>query len=91
MKILYISPRYEGGIGGHAKRVAEKLREHGHDVKLMKSPHIPIKKLKNPSFVIFGKLKALLDNETYEGQEKTYTLTVDSNGGQGSYLSLIHI
>ena len=25
MKILYISPRYEGGIGGHAKRVAEKL------------------------------------------------------------------
>ena len=66
MKILYISPRYEGGIGGHAKRVAEKLREHGHDVKLMKSPHIPIKKLKNPSFVIFGKLKALVDNETYD-------------------------
>ena len=66
MKILYISPRYEGGIGGHAKRVAEKLREHGHDVKLMKIPHIPIKKVKNPSFVIFGKLKALVDNETYD-------------------------
>ena len=34
MKILYISPRYDGGIGGHAKRVAEKLSEQGHDVKL---------------------------------------------------------
>ena len=45
MKILYISPRYEGGIGGHAKRVAEKLSEQGHDVKLMQIPHIPIKKL----------------------------------------------
>ena len=66
MKILYISPRYDGGIGGHAKRVAEKLSEQGHDVKLMKIPHIPIKKLKNPSFVIFGKLKALIDNETYD-------------------------
>jgi len=66
VKILYISPRYEGGIGGHAKRVAEKLSEQGHDVKLMKIPHIPIKKLKNPSFVIFGKLKALIDNETYD-------------------------
>ena len=66
MKILYISPRYEGGIGGHAKRVAEKLSEQGHDVKLMKIPYIPIKKLKNPSFVIFGKLKALIDNETYD-------------------------
>ncbi|MDC0153530.1 glycosyltransferase family 4 protein [Nitrosopumilus sp.] len=66
MKILYISPRYEGGIGGHAKRVAEKLSEQGHDVKLMQIPHLPIKKLKNPSFVIFGKLKALIDNETYD-------------------------
>ena len=55
MKILYISPRYEGGIGGHAKRVAEKLGEYGHDVTLMEIPHIPIKKLKNPSFTLFGK------------------------------------
>ncbi len=66
MKILYISPRYEGGIGGHAKRVAEKLREHGHDVKLMQIPHIPIKKLKNPSFTIFGIIKSILDREKYD-------------------------
>jgi glycosyltransferase involved in cell wall biosynthesis len=66
VKILYISPRYEGGIGGHAKRVAEKLREHGHDVKLMQIPHIPIKKLKNPSFTIFGIIKSILDREKYD-------------------------
>lgn len=66
MKILYISPRYEGGIGGHAFRVAEKLREYGHDVKLMQIPHIPIKKLKNPSFTIFGILKSLTNREKFD-------------------------
>jgi len=66
MKILYISPRFEGGIGGHAKRVAEKLREQGHDVKLMKIPHIPIKKLKNPSFTIFGIIKSFTNREKFD-------------------------
>lgn len=66
MKILYISPQFEGGIGGHAKRVAEKLREQGHDVKLMQIPHIPIKKLKNPSFTIFGILKSLTNREKFD-------------------------
>ncbi|MEM3065450.1 MAG: glycosyltransferase family 4 protein [Candidatus Nitrosotenuis sp.] len=66
MKILFVSPRYEGGIGGHAFRVAEKLREHGFDVKLMHVPHIPIKNLKNPSFAAFGIIKALLDKEKYD-------------------------
>ncbi len=66
LKLLFISPRYSGGIGGHAKRVAEKLRENGHDVKLMQVPHIPIKKLKNPSFIIFGILKSLTNREKFD-------------------------
>ena len=66
MKILFISPRYDGGVGGHAFRVAEKLREHGFDVKLMHVPHIPIKNIKNPSFVLFGIAKAALDHEKYD-------------------------
>jgi glycosyltransferase involved in cell wall biosynthesis len=66
VKILFISPRYEGGIGGHAFRVAEKLREFGFDVKLMHVPHVPIKNLKNPSFAIFGMIKAILDREKYD-------------------------
>ena len=66
MKILYISPTYEGGIGGHAFRVAEKLCEVGFDVKLMHVPHVPIKNLKNPSFAIFGIIKAICDREKYD-------------------------
>ena len=66
MRILFIAPRYSGGIGGHAYRVAEKLRDVGYDVELMHVPHIPIKKLKNPSFVIFGIISALLKKESYD-------------------------
>ncbi len=66
MKILFISPRYSGGIGGHAFRLAEKLRDHGFEVKLMNIPHIPIKNIKNPSFSIFGIIKALSDKEEYD-------------------------
>ena len=66
MKILFIAPRYSGGIGGHASRVAEKLQEYGFDVKLMHTSHIPIKKLKNPSFVVFSTLKALVQTENYD-------------------------
>ena len=66
MKILFIAPRYSGGIGGHAYRVAEKLREHGFDIKLLHVPHIPIKKLKNPSFAILSSIKALVSTEKYD-------------------------
>jgi len=66
VKILFIAPKYTGGIGGHAFRVAEKLREHGFDIKLMDVPHLPIKKLKNPSFAIFGTLKGIFDKESYD-------------------------
>lgn len=66
MKILFIAPRYSGGIGGHAARVAEKLRENGFEVKLMHTPHIPLKKLKNPSFAVLSSLKALFSGEKYD-------------------------
>jgi len=66
MKILFIAPRYSGGIGGHAYRVAEKLRENGFDVRLLYVPHIPIKKLKNPSFAILSIIKALFSTEKYD-------------------------
>lgn len=66
MKILFVSPRYEGGIGGHANLLAQKLRQHGYDVTLMHVPHIPIKNLKNPSYALFGTMKALLSKEKYD-------------------------
>ncbi len=66
MKILFIAPKYTGGIGGHAARVAEKLREYGFDIKLMHTPHIPIKKLKNPSFAVLSSLKAIIGGDSYD-------------------------
>jgi len=64
--MLFIAPKYEGGIGGHARRVAEKLQEQGHEIKLMHTPHLPIKKLKNPSFAALSSIKAMLDTEKYD-------------------------
>jgi len=66
VKILYISPTYEGGIGGHAKRVAEKLQQNGFDIELMIVPSIPVKNLKNPSFTILGTIKAMLNSKEYD-------------------------
>ena len=66
MKILFIAPKYSGGIGGHAFRVYEKLQEYGFDIKLMHVPHIPIRKLKNPSFSLFSSLKAIGGTEKYD-------------------------
>ena len=66
MKILFIAPKYSGGIGGHAARVAEKLQEYGFDIKLMQTSHIPIKKLKNPSFAALSSLKAIVGTEKYD-------------------------
>ena len=66
MKILFIAPKFSGGIGGHAARVAEKLQEHGFEIKLMRTSHLPIKKLKNPSFVALSSLKAIFGKEKYD-------------------------
>jgi len=44
MKILFISPRFEGGIGGHAARLAKKLEKEGIEIKIMNPTYIPIKK-----------------------------------------------
>ena len=66
MKFLFISPRYSGGIGGHAEMLANQLQCAGHSVTKMKAPHIPIKNLKNPSFAIFGAIKGILNRENYD-------------------------
>jgi glycosyltransferase involved in cell wall biosynthesis len=66
MKFLFISPRYSGGIGGHAEMLANQLENAGHSVTKMQTPHIPIKNLKNPSFAMFGTIKAMLNRENYD-------------------------
>jgi len=66
LNILYISPTFVGGIGGHAFRVSEKLNQNDFDIELLKIPHLPIKNLKNPSFTIFGKIKTILNRKSYD-------------------------
>ena len=60
MKLLFISPRFSGGIGGHAAMLADKLTEYGYEVKKMDVPHVPIKNLKNPSFALFSTIKGII-------------------------------
>ena len=66
MKFLFISPRFSGGIGGHASMLAEQLTKNGHQVKKMETTHIPIKNMKNLSFSLFGTLKALSNKKVYD-------------------------
>ena len=46
MKLLLISPRFSGGIGGHAAMLADQLIKYGIEVEKLEVPHIPIKNLK---------------------------------------------
>jgi len=66
MKFLFISPRFSGGIGGHAAMLAEQLTKNGHHVKKMETTHIPIKNIKNPSFAVLSSLKSIVDRESYD-------------------------
>ena len=63
MKILLISPTLKGigGIAQHVRDLIKFLKDNGHQVDVLSSeniPIIPIKKLKNPSFLISSFFKA---------------------------------
>ena len=66
MNILFISPIFSGGIGGHAAMLADKLSDYGYKVKKMQVPHVPIKNLKNPSFALFSSLKSITNKESFD-------------------------
>jgi len=66
MKILFIAPRYSGGVGGHISRIIPRLKTSGLEIDIMHVPHIPIKNLKNPSFAVFGIIQALLKKKSYD-------------------------
>ena len=66
MKFLFISPRFSGGIGGHAAMLAKKLSQNGHYVKKLETTHLPIKNLKNPSFAVLSSLKSIVDRDSYD-------------------------
>lgn len=66
MHLLFISSRYDSGVGGHAAMLAGQLQRRGHDVDLLRVPHVPIKNLKNPSFAMLSSLRTLLSRRRYD-------------------------
>ena len=66
MKLLFVSARYAGGVGGQAAMLAARLSELGHDVTKMTVPHIPISGVKNPSFALFSSIKSMASRERYD-------------------------
>ena len=66
MKFLFISPRYVGGIGGHAFMLSEQLKKQGHEVDLLHAPHLPIKNFKNPSFILTSTLQSFFNRSHYD-------------------------
>jgi len=63
VKILLISPTQSGigGIAQHVQGLTKFLKKHGHEVEIISSENtftIPIKGLKNPSFMVSSFLKA---------------------------------
>ena len=66
MKILFIASEYVGGYGVFIMRLYKRLAKYGFEVSLFKVPYIPIKNLKNPSFAIFGAIKAITSANSYD-------------------------
>ena len=63
MKILLISPTQSGigGIAQHVQGLTKFLKKNGHEVEIMSSENtftIPVKGLKNPSFMVSSFLKS---------------------------------
>lgn len=46
--------------------LSDQLVQAGHEVTKMKTSHIPIKNLKNPSFAIFGTIQGLTNTKKYD-------------------------
>lgn len=65
MRILMISPKVRGigGIAQHVSTLVERLRDRGHDVRVISAENLPIlrkKGLRNPSFAVFASLRSFL-------------------------------
>ena len=89
MRILLISPTYLGigGVAQHVRDLTHYLRNNGHEVDIMSSgntPTIPIKKLKNPSFIIssFLKSKFMKEYDIVHAQHPVGSLAMKNISGR---------
>jgi glycosyltransferase involved in cell wall biosynthesis len=89
LKILIISPTLKGigGIAQHARDLIKFLKEHDHEVDVISSENtftIPIKKLKNPSFLIssFFKTKFMKKYDIVHAQHPIAALAMKNVSGK---------
>ena len=89
MKILLISPTLKGigGISQHVRDLIKFLKDNGHQVDVLSSeniPIIPIKKLKNPSFLIssFFKAKFMKNYDIVHAQHPIAALAMKNVSGK---------
>ena len=89
MNILLISPTLEGigGIAQHVRDLIKFLKENGHQVDVISSeniPTIPIKKLKNPSFLLssFFKTKFMKKYDIVHAQHPIAALAMKNVTGK---------
>jgi len=89
MKILLISPTLKGigGVAQHVRDLVKFLKENGHHVDILSSentPIIPIKKLKNPSFLIssFFKTKFMKNYDIVHAQHPIGALAMKNISGK---------
>jgi len=89
MNILLISPTLEGigGVAQHVRDLIKFLKENGHQVDVISSENtltIPIKKLKNPSFLIssFFKTKFMKKYDIVHAQHPIAALAMKNVTGK---------
>ncbi len=89
MKILIISPTVKGigGIAQHVRDLIKFLKNYGHEVDVLSSdniPVIPIKKLKNPSFLLssFFKSKFMENYDIVHAQHPIAALAMKNISGK---------
>lgn len=89
MKVLIISPtqRGIGGIAQHVQGLTNFLNQHGHKVNIISSENtftLPIKGLKNPSFMVsaFFKTKLKKDNDIVHAHNLPAALPMKNASGK---------
>jgi len=60
LRILYVASRYTGGTGSYALQVAAMMRGAGHDVDILRAPHIRAKNAAQATFAVASVAMAAL-------------------------------
>lgn len=66
MRILYVASRYTGGTGLYAMQVASMMRERGHDVEMLRAPHVRARNAAQATFAVASVAMAALGRRRHD-------------------------